>query len=1221
MTDQKPNGEKKPTLPTPVKKKTSAYDQPFSVMKDADQIETPAPARPTPVQRPAEQPANSDWRSTSTSAPQKSVPTSEPAPKKAASAEAPKKKKAPSTATKKAKNEIPKAKDAAPIKNDKNKEKDKSGKVDMELPRSSRPGHKVLPYVFYALALFVGVSLLLNIFCNWQNSLEDPTRHWMGTVGYHICYGLFGLFGPAVFTLPALLLVLGIFWKQYIDHKLATGKIVASLTFIISLAAVIHIFCLTIFPVNERHFLPAALMRHGAEMTGGGLIGGSFGYFLYSLCSFTGSLIIGFFLLAVSLFYLLGMTPQHLWNRIRNYRRAHGKRAPSFSEQSAEEAEIHAKMDEKIRRTTSPQLTVDSSTDFITEAPLGAVRVVQAAPQKKTPEDKMAPMPLPRLDPTEEDTFFVPDKISERMAAMSQEPSPSAYPSAPQAAPAMSTPASAAPTAGAKPVTAPPQNAALNRDAAVEPIFPKTSDNRQIRRVPKADRDFDLKNIFIDLQESDKQIEQKHTPVPPEVPLSSASKAAQQQRPAGTVPAQKPVATPAQQRPTAPAQPAQKPVAPAAQRPAAAAPAQKPAAPATPVQKAAVAATPAQKPVSPTQKPPVQAARPAVPVASATAKAAATKTEQKPADAAATPATAPSISAIKQPMRQIEQPKDFGLTSEEFEKLEAKQNPLPRANTSSPTKAASAPTASPKKSAEAAKPAESKTEKPAKAKRYVFPPVSYLHPGEPLTAENRAELEKSVEDLAKALRTFRVNLADEPRYSYGPTVTRYEITPAAGVRIRTITNLANDLARSLRSSGGVRIEAPIPETDMVGIEVPNKTRSIIYLRDLIESKPFISSKSRLTACLGSGIASEPVIIDLGKMPHLLIAGTTGSGKSVCINCIIMSLLYKSTPEEVKLIMIDPKKVEFSIYKNIPHLMAPVVTTPKDAAGALQAAVEEMERRFELFGEVGARDLAGYRKLTKDDPDMPNLPFIVIIIDELADLMMTARDEVEGAICRIAQKARAAGMHLIIGTQRPSADVVTGLIKSNVPSCIAFAVKSQVDSRVILDHNGAEALMGRGDMLFVPIGAMRDTRVQGAFVSDEEVERICEFIRATNGTAVYDEKFTSKLKELAAQCGNKGRAGGGGGDALPSGEGGSDKNEDSKYADAVRVAVEEKRVSTSLLQRKLEIGYSRAAKLIDRMEADGYVSPLDGAKPRTLLITPEQYIEKFLDNPSGGGEEN
>ena len=1134
MTDQTPNGEKKPALPTPAKKKTSAYDQPFNVMKDADQVKTSAHAEPVQRTNPQPSPA-SDWRSTSTSEPQKTAPAKEPAPKKA-TADGSKKKKSVSTTTQKAKNEIPSTKGPAPAKNDK-KSKAKDNQIDLEPPRSARPGHKVLPYVFYALALFVGVSLLLNIFCNWQNTLEDPTQHWMGTVGYHICYGLFGLFGPAVFTLPALLVVLGIYWKRYIDNKLATGKIIASLTFILSLGAVIHIFCLTMFPVGERNFTAEALMRHGAEMTGGGLIGGSFGYLLYSLCSFTGSLIIGFFLLAVSLFYLLGMTPQHLWNRIRNYRRAHGGRAPSYSEQSAEDAEIRAKMDEKIRRTTSRQMSINDSDDFAAEAPLGAVRVVQPA-AKKSAEDKMAPMPMPKLDPTEEDKLFVPDKITERMSTMGQEPAPSTYPSAQPAQPAPAQPAlcaesTQAPVEAVKPVPAP--DAALNRDAAVEPIFPKSTENRQVRKVPKADRDFDLKNIFIDLDDSDERLTKKHAPVPPEVPLAPGAQA---------------------QRAAAPQQ-----------RPTTATPAQRPAAP-------------AQKPAMPVARPVAQAARPATATPAAAAKPTAPKTVQKPAG---TP-SAPSIAAIKQPQRGIEQPKDFGLTSEEFERLEAQQQgPLPKAG--APAKKAA-------------------------------PPVSYLQPGEPMTEENRAELEQSGRDLADTLRSFHVNITEAPRYSYGPTVTRYEVTPAAGVRVRTITNLSDDIALALRSSGGVRIEAPIPGTNSVGIEVPNKTRSTIYLRELIESKAFTSSQSKLTACLGSGIAGEPLIFDIAKMPHLLIAGTTGSGKSVCINCIVMSLLYKAKPDEVKLIMIDPKKVEFSIYKNIPHLMAPVVTTPKDAAGALQAAVEEMEHRFELFEQVGVRDIKGYNNATKDDPDMPHLPYIVIIIDELADLMMTARDEVETAICRIAQKARAAGMHLIIGTQRPSADVVTGLIKANVPSRIAFAVKSQVDSRVILDHIGAEALTGRGDMLFVPIGSMRDTRVQGAFVDDKEVERICEFIRATNGTAEYDEKFISKLKELAAQCGNKGRSGG---DFVPSGEdGGSDKGADSKYADAVRIAIEEKRVSTSLLQRKLEIGYSRAAKLIDRMQSEGYVSPPDGSKPRTILITPEEYMEKFIDNQ--GGEE-
>ena len=1169
MTDQNPNGAKKPAAPA--KKKTSAYDQPFSIMKDADELRQAQSS--VPAQRPAAQSGSTSWRSTSTAEPHKSVPTPEP-PKKEPAKKAPKKKSA-NTQTKTAKNEIDPPRASSSSKNSKNSQNDKKpkdGQVDMELPRSAKTVHKIIPYVLYGLTLFIGVSLLLNIFCNWQNSLEDPTRHWMGIVGYNICYGLFGAFGPAVFTLPALLFVLGVFWKQYIDHKLAISKIVASLVFIVSLSAIIHVFCLMEFPIGQRNFTAEALMRHGAEMTGGGLIGGSFGYLLYSLCSFTGSLIIGFFLLAASLFYLLGMTPQHLWNYLRNRSRTHKGRAPSYSEQSAEDAEIRAKMDEKIRRTTSRQMSVDDTADFAAEAPLGAVRVVQPAQSKKTAEDKMAPMPMPRLDPTEEDKLFVPAKITERMTAMSQEPAPVSSPIEKQDTPAARTENVAAPAVQPMPPVTKPTpelDATENRDAAVEPIFPRTTDSRQVRKVPKADRNFDLKNIFIDLDDSDARLVKKHAPIPPEVPLTAAPDA---KRPTQAVPAQ--------QRPasTAPAAPAQR----------------KP------------AAAPAQRPAAAT-----------APTAAKPAAAPAAKVAQKPVASAAKPMAAPSISSIKQPTRGIEQPKDFGLTSEEFERLESQQSGiLPRAGASVKKAAAPAGSGEKKPASPAAKPA-AKPEKPPKPKKYVFPPISYLQPGEPMTEENRYELEQSSIALEETLRSFHVGITDHPRYAYGPTVTRYEVTPAAGVRVRTITNLSDDIALALRSSGGIRIEAPIPGTNSVGIEVPNKTRSTIYLRELIESKAFSSSQSKLTACLGSGIAGEPLIFDIAKMPHLLIAGTTGSGKSVCINCIVMSLLYKAKPDEVKLVMIDPKKVEFSIYKNIPHLMAPVVTTPKDAAGALQAAVEEMEHRFELFEQVGVRDIKGYNNATKDDPDMPHLPYIVIIIDELADLMMTARDEVETAICRIAQKARAAGMHLIIGTQRPSADVVTGLIKANVPSRIAFAVKSQVDSRVILDHIGAEALTGRGDMLFVPIGSMRDTRVQGAFVDDKEVERICEFIRATNGTAEYDEKFITKLKELAAQCGNKGR---GGGDFVPSGEDSGDKGTDSKYADAVRIAIEEKRISTSLLQRKLEIGYSRAAKLIDRMQSEGYVSPPDGSKPRTILITPEEYMEKFIDNPQGGSEE-
>jgi DNA segregation ATPase FtsK/SpoIIIE-like protein len=951
-------------------------------------------------------------------------------------------------------------------------------------------------------------------------------------------------------ALPILLINLAFFWRRYIDNKLAISKIAVSVLFLLLLGAVIHTCCLLVLEPAQRDMTAAELMKYGARMTGGGVFGGIIGAFLVKYLNFVGALVLGIILMLVSMFYFVGMTPEHLWEHFRTQKALKRERALGVSERDAEAAHNKARMDEKIRRTTARQMTIDD--EQVKSAPEGAVEITEKIRPKKSAEDKLAPMPMPHLNPGTDNRLFVPTDVNRKLreadrnraaaAGQGNPPPPAPAQSVPAAKPAQPTPAT---TPTAQPT---PANPAGNRDAAVEPIFPKNAEQKQVRRVPKEDRNFDLNKVFLDLDDRDAPPAKSHAPVPPEVPMKSTQR---------------------------------------------------------------TATSPAVKP---------QQSAPAAPTASPVLKQQPAPVAAKPANAEAQRAVggrAPSLASVKPAVPTVNRPvtpesKEFGLTSEEFEKLEAGRTDLQKAPlkpSAKPANSAKAPESG-KKAADV-KPTAVKTASP---KKYVFPPISYLQPGVPMTEENRAEIESSKAMLNQTLESFHVRVQGI-NYSCGPTVTRYEVVLAPGVRVRTVTNLADDIALSLRSSGGVRIEAPIPGTNAVGIEVPNKTRSTIYLRDLIESKEFAAAKSKLSACLGADIAGRPIIFDIARMPHLLVAGTTGSGKSVCINCIIMSLLYKVRPDEVKLVLIDPKKVEFSIYKNIPHLMAPVVTQPKDAAGALQAAVEEMERRFEVFESVGVRDLKGYNEVTKDDPDMPFIPHIVIIIDELADLMMTAKNEVETAICRIAQKARAAGMHLIIGTQRPSADVVTGLIKANVPSSIAFAVKSQIDSRVILDHGGAEALTGRGDMLFVPIGAMRDTRVQGAFVDDKEVEKICEFIRVTNGTAQYDEKFTAKLKELAAQCGSKGKSSD---DAVPMGADG-EKGDDPKYAEAVRVAIEEKRVATSLLQRKLGVGYSRAAKLIDRMQSEGIVSAPDGSKPRAILITPEEYLARFVDNVEGDGE--
>ena len=497
---------------------------------------------------------------------------------------------------------------------------------------------------------------------------------------------------------------------------------------------------------------------------------------------------------------------------------------------------------------------------------------------------------------------------------------------------------------------------------------------------------------------------------------------------------------------------------------------------------------------------------------------------------------------------------------------------------------------------------------------YRFPPIELMAENQAIGEGDTVRYERNKLRLKEVLESFKIRVKDI-NYSHGPTITRYEVMPESGVRVRSISNLVDDIALGLAVSG-VRIEAPIPGKPAVGIEVPNEASSTVYLRGLIESPKFSSAKSKLNVALGADVTGNPLFLDIEKMPHLLIAGATGMGKSVCINSIIVSLLYKATPDEVKLIMIDPKKVEFSVYKDIPHLYCPIVSDPKKAAGALASAVGEMERRFELIEEVGVRNITHYNMMIANDPDRERMPQMVIIIDELADLMMTAPDDVETAICRLTQKARAAGIHLIIGTQRPSVDVVTGLIKSNIPSRIAFTVASQVDSRTIIDIAGAEKLIGRGDMLYAPVGAPKPMRAQGAFISESEVEKIVDYIKANNSGAVYNEEFAKNIDIEAAKCGEKKGS---------SSFGGADSSDisgaDPKLQAAIDIAIETGKIATSLLQRRLEIGYGRAAKIIDQMEEMGIVSASDGNKPRKVLVTKQDIIEKRVSGTGSEGYEN
>ena len=483
---------------------------------------------------------------------------------------------------------------------------------------------------------------------------------------------------------------------------------------------------------------------------------------------------------------------------------------------------------------------------------------------------------------------------------------------------------------------------------------------------------------------------------------------------------------------------------------------------------------------------------------------------------------------------------------------------------------------------------------------YHYPPITLLE-------ENRAdnctevgaELRNNSRRLAEALRSFGVDAAAGD-VVHGPSVTRYEFTLEQGVKLSKITNLSDDIALALGASG-VRV-APVPnKISVVGIEVPNRTVTAVRIRDVIESREFTRHPSPVAFAVGKDIGGNNIVGNIARLPHVLIAGTTGSGKSVCTNSLIVSILYKSTPDEVRFIMVDPKMVELAPYNGIPHLLIPVVTDPKKAAGALQWAVFEMMKRYKMFSEKGVKDLAGYNALSETDEDVKKLPTVVVVIDELADLMLVAAKEVEESICRVAQMGRAAGMHLVVATQRPSADVITGLMKANIPSRIAFAVASSMESRIILDTPGAEKLVGKGDMLYSPLGDSKPTRVQGCFITPEEIERVVAFVKDAAGEAHYDQDVIEKIQQAVDAKADKGKS-------APADTAADGEDGDELLPAAVEVVLETGQASVSMLQRRLKLGYSRAARLVDQMEERGYVGPFEGSKPRQLLITREKWQE-------------
>lgn len=1054
--------------------------------------------------------------------------------------------------------------------------KSKKETVNLRQSPSARPVHRVVPCLMLAFALFLFVCMFLNLVSG--KNAESPATHPIGAVGYGVCFAFFGLFGGGGFLLPFILGYLAVMWRRLLDRHRLVEKAVTATLWQILLSTFIHSCCLGALDQADRYMTAGELFRTGARMQGGGFIGGGIGYFLCSRMNVFGAILITVLLLLIGLFFFIGMTPQHLYARIRAkiiLSRAERKKDDT---DEVDSVPIMDRMEKKHERAAGRR--TDTPEEEPMSPPPGAVTYPNGRPGSKavvrrdspllTDEDNPVPV-MPILDASDETAadspLFVPREIGEKLAdeGKKQSPKENASPAEqpasaggsaaqPQEQPAQAQTARPRPAAAQNPRIPDPHTAALRQaeSAAVDHIFPPSSNEQRnaARRVQKSDQGFELGSIFVDGPDAEIPKERVHVPLPPEVPLPGSRRHDEASPVAGSAPAAGSVAGSGF---TAQAQ------------------------------------TPANTPVRP---------------ASSTVRLDGSRPAPRPAPGA--PEGSAGTAGSRQPtLRQATANgvRDFGMSSEELDAKENAALTIDRAIAAKKNAAAPRPEHTPVK-------AEPRPVAPAEPRPYTFPPISYLQAGEAITEQTKGELEENAQRIADKLRTFHIDI-NEITYSCGPTVTRYEVFPASNVRVRTVLNMDKDIALTFGVKD-VRMDS-MDGKSAIGIEVPNKHRSTVYLRGMIESKEFADNQTPLFCCLGDDVAGTPVYFSIPKMPHLLVAGATNSGKSVCINCIVMSILYKMRPDQVRLVMIDPKKVEFAPYQGIPHLLAPIITTPKDASGALQAAVNEMEARFDRIADVGARNIEGYNKIAATDAGLAPMPMIVIIIDELADLMMVAKNEVEDSICRLLQKARAAGIHLIIGTQRPSVDVITGLLKANIPSRIACTVASAVDSKTILDRGGAEKLLGKGDMLFNPTGAKEPIRVQGAFLSDGEVEKICEFVRATNGTAQYDESFTKLMKEYSAQSGKKGKE-----DAeMPESDG--EVREDSKYAEAVRIAVEMGQISTSMIQRKIGVGYARGAKLLDRMEAEGIVTPADGSKPRDVLMSPEQYIARFYDNAGGEDE--
>lgn len=1058
--------------------------------------------------------------------------------------------------------------------------------VVTEIPRSERVIHQVIPYLLIVLAVFLVACYLFH-----------DSAGKVGVLGRGIDWFLTGLLGWPAFLIPLVLINLAVFWRKYVDLHLTGVKITLSSLSILFTSALVQVF--RVNRIGAATYKFKELWDVGNALSGGGVLGGYVGTLSWQCIGFVGSLIVLIPVILVLLMFLVGVTPRYLFTRCRYlWKMRSEQRAQEREERRAAEAERLAREEQEYYEAKMRAQNEAARAEEAEKARMAA-RAEFAA--QGVNFDEPTPAAEPKGKKKKRKNDFI--EMDEMRSAETVE-----------------------------------DNGALN--------FGKDDNLDDFLPAPDAGRG---KRNAAGYSQPELIIPAEPTPAPEEpIPLAAPGKRDGRRAPENPLvdetPAPADKAAPAGEDISLSAVPL----------------------PSDAGKDHAATATPAKDTPNATLSVEVDEAgkqdqvdlqslvntrrrRPTNPLVEDLAHESdyhdvddilagivpdAKAGEGKKSDGAEKSAVGDELLALPElkPIAEDENENNEVNSKETEDLLAALTASVATAGGASAKSAAGATATGAATAATASTPAAISATKPTAGapvasaakggvvtdasgeaveeeepeREYVFPPITCLAENKtPKDEDVTEELRDNAKRLMNTLSEFNVRIK-EITYSRGPTITRYELKPDAGIRVRSIANLVDDIALSLATSG-VRIEAPIPNKPAVGIEVPNRNRATVYLRDLIDCDRFREEKSNLTACLGMDVAGKAVYFDIAKMPHLLIAGATGMGKSVCINSIIVSMLYKAKPEDVRLILIDPKKVEFNIYRDIPLLAVPIVVDAKRAAGTLSAAVAEMERRFELIEMTGVRDIKAYNEITRGDPEKEHLPQMVIIIDELAELMMVAKDQVETSICRIAQKARAAGMHLIIGTQRPSVDVITGVLKANIPSRIACTVASQVDSRTIIDVAGAEKLIGRGDMLFAPVGSAKPQRVQGAFVSESEVEDIVSFVRKNNSKVRYNRAFIDRMEEEVARAEAGNRKGGEDDDEDDGGEGG-----DSKFKQALRIAVETGKISTSLLQRKLEIGYGRAAKIIDQMEELGYVSAPDGNKPRKILITKEEFMEKSVN---------